>query len=354
MIFVRVESGLKIGIGHVMRCLNLCKSLIQLDNNLEIKFICRNHDSNIINKISELFYTYILPLKINVTLEHQTWLGTNCEDDYNDVIKIFQKQEQNIKLLIIDHYGIDYKWERKVRSYVDSIFVIDDIFDRQHECDFLLDQNLYFNDPYINLVPKRCQIFLGPKYAILNSDFKKLKIIESRSDKINRKKRINISFGGSDIYNITQKVIDIILENKYKINNFDNIIFDIIIGASSKNYENIKNIVKSLKNFNIYYSINNMAELLNLTDLCIGATGTSMYERLYLRIPTIAITVAENQINIAQNLDKINSIKYLGHYNNINYDNIIYYINNYLNSNISIQDLKINSKFDKMIYKLLS
>ncbi len=356
MILVRVDSGYKIGIGHVMRCLNLCKFLNKYDN---INFICRNHDGNIISKILESFHTIILPLKINTTLDHNTWLGTIWENDCNDIIKLINDNIWNVNLLIIDHYSIDYKWEIKIRPYINKILVIDDISNREHNCDYLLDQNLYFENPYVNLVPKDCKIFLGLQYVILNENFKKIKSINNKlithtliNDKLindELKIRINISFWGSDIHNITEKIIDNIIKNKNKIKNFNDIIFDIIVGASNKNYDNIKN--KQLINFNIYYSVDNMAELLNKTDLCIGATGSSIYERLYLKIPTIAITVADNQINIAKNLDKIDIIKYIGHYNNINYDSLIYYINNY--NEIIVEDQIINLEFDNMINELV-
>lgn len=47
------------------------------------------------------------------------------------------------------------------------------IADRPHDCDLLLDQNLYtaMESRYENLVPSTCKKLLGPKYALLRPEF---------------------------------------------------------------------------------------------------------------------------------------------------------------------------------------
>lgn len=52
--------------------------------------------------------------------------------------------------------------------------VIDDLANRKHDCDLLLDQNFYLdmNSRYEGLVPKHTKLLLGPKYALLREEFK--------------------------------------------------------------------------------------------------------------------------------------------------------------------------------------
>ena len=78
--------------------------------------------------------------------------------------------------LITDHYAIDFRWHAKLRGAVRRIMAIDDLADRAHDADLLLDQS----DPtetaarYRDLVPRSCVLLLGPRYALLRSEFAKL------------------------------------------------------------------------------------------------------------------------------------------------------------------------------------
>ena len=79
--------------------------------------------------------------------------------------------------LIVDHYKLDHKWENKMRKFAEKIIVIDDLANRKHDCDFLIDQNLYEDNEsrYEELVNKNTIKLLSPKYAIIKEEFYKYK-----------------------------------------------------------------------------------------------------------------------------------------------------------------------------------
>lgn len=316
-IVFRVDSGLIIGTGHLMRCLNLANYFKKYDH--EIIFICKNHRNNLIDLLAQ-YKVYVLETKCKVDKNTNTWLGDIWENDIKEVINIIKSLE--IDLLIIDHYAIDIKWENKVRNYVEKIFVIDDLADRKHNCDILLDQNINDNN-YQGLVPKECKILQGPSYVILSEEFLKYQPTIKKEVK-----RINVCFGGFDNYGITEKIT----KELAKVFENSDIIFDIIIGSEAS-YQRLKKDILN-GNFNIYFRLEHkkLIELFSKTDLCIGSTGTSIYERCYFGIPTIVITIADNQVDIAKKMDRMNLIKYIGDYNNINLINIINLLNHYINS----------------------
>lgn len=293
-ILFRVDSSSKIGSGHLMRCLNLAKYL-NIDNT---EFICTYN-----NKIN-------IPFKVNyIEKSNDSWLGNTWEDDCDKTISIIKKNNLTSLLLIIDQYSIDYKWETKIRPFVKSIMVIDDLHNRKHNCDFLLDQNLYLDNInlYKKLVPENCKILLGCEYLILNKCFLNIKRVRTCV------KRIYIFFGGSDTPNLTEKLLKYLI--KYK-----NIVFDIVIGKLNKNYNNILNKYSNYKNINIYYNItqDKIATIIYNSDLCIGSSGTSCYERCVSGVFSLVITIANNQVNNAINLHKLGVIDYIGHYDKEN------------------------------------
>ena len=97
-------------------------------------------------------------------LVHAKWLGAHWKIDAAQTIH--EIQNCFIDILIVDHYGIDYRWESRLRPFCNRIMVIDDLADRKHDCDFLLDQNLgkSFQD-YHGLVARSAKQFFGPEFA---------------------------------------------------------------------------------------------------------------------------------------------------------------------------------------------
>ena len=345
-IVFRVDSGFKIGSGHIMRCINLANYLSK--HCKHIYFICVNHDGN----MSKLTSPYIVKI---IEREEDSWLGNKWIIDVEKTINIV-KNITNV-FLIIDQYKIDYEWEIKIRPYVNKIMVIDDLGNRKHDCDILLDQNLYIdNNPYLNLVSDKCKMLVGCKYVILNNNFiikqKKNKVeskieskveskveskIESKVEsKVERKiNRICIFFGGSDNNNFTETVLKNIKEK------FNNIIFDIIIGHAN---ENRKSLLKYSKysNFIFYFSLKpvDMANIVNQSDLCIGSSGTSSYERCALGLFTLVITVATNQLSNAYNLQQMGVIDYVGNYDDKEIiNNLINKLKYYISSDINWKNI---------------
>ncbi len=305
-IIVRADSGQALGIGHVMRCLTLVN---QLSGNIE--FICRNHIKNIKKHIP--YKVHLLPVKYNSTNDISTWLGVSKIQDANDVIKIINAGDE-VDILIVDHYAIDVEWEHIVRPLVKKLVVIDDLFNRQHLCDILVDQNYHANDPYKNLVPNECQRLVGLSYVMLRSCF----LTHTLKQHCGQIKRLHICFGGADAQNMTERILDIIELHPCV---FENMEFDIVLGGSNGCVNKIRERCQDSR-FNVYHSIPNIDEIMIKADLCIGAGGLSSYERMYLGIPSLVITLADNQINLANSLHTMKCIDYIGHFDAVD-DQII-------------------------------
>jgi UDP-2,4-diacetamido-2,4,6-trideoxy-beta-L-altropyranose hydrolase len=338
-IVFRVDSSDIIGTGHVYRCLNLAYQY-KKDN---ISFICKNHYYNLNSKIEENYKVYPLLLNnnINISLDINTWLGESQIDDLNKTIDTIKDNNLVIDWLIIDHYAIDKIWEEGIKRYVKNICVIDDFTNREHNCNILLNQQISYEEgiiKYKNIINNDCILYCGNDYLLLHPKYFNYTNFEKQFQ--NHIKRINIFMGGSDIYNITDKIIDIC--NKYNMLIQNKIIFDVIIGKSNKNYEMILNKVKKLNNFNIYYDLEFIGELMEKADLCIGAPGATSYERCLMKTPTLCICIAENQKTIVNKLIESNIIKYLGTIED-NYEKKILEYLDYFNKNINeLKKMSIN------------
>ena len=314
-IVIRVDSSNIIGTGHVYRCLNL----MEYYPGYNIEFICKNSNYNLISKISQKYPVHTIKLndqsKINMNIN--TWLGEPWIDDCRKTIEHIKNKD--IDWLIIDHYAIDIKWENMIKPYVKNIMVIDDFTNRPHNCQILLNQQINFLEGsqlyYLNTVNKDCKLLLGKDYIILNSTYLKFTKITDKNDKLTR---INIFMGGSDPTNETSKIIDIC----HKLNQDfrHKIIYDVIVGTSNKNNKEIERKCNLLENFNYYYDLSNMLEILIKANLCIGSAGGTMYERCALKIPTLIIIIADNQLTTIQKFIDANAGILIGHIKDGAYD----------------------------------
>ena len=340
-IVFRVDSSDIIGTGHVYRCLNLAYQYKEHN----ISFICKNYNYNLNSKISKNYKVYELSLENyeNINLEMSSWLGESQEEDLNKTIDIIKDNNLNIDWLIIDHYTIDKIWEDGIKKYVKNICVIDDFTNRKHNCNILLNQQITPEDSikYKNIVNDDCKLYCGNDYLLLHPKYYDYINFEKKYE--NHIKRINIFMGGSDIHNITENIINICNNYNKNINNIENkIIFEVIIGKSNKNYEKIKNKIDKLDNFNLYYDLEFIGNLLEKADLCIGAPGSTSYERVLMKVPCLSICIAENQKTVINKFIETDVMKYLGSIEDNYEEKIIEYLD-YFNQNIhELKNISIN------------
>jgi UDP-2,4-diacetamido-2,4,6-trideoxy-beta-L-altropyranose hydrolase len=305
---MRVDSSYLIGTGHVMRCLTLGEIL--RERGVEVQFICRNLEGNMISVIESQSYKVFVLSKPENAIKgrnlYDSWLEVSWMKDADETIQTLQETPQ---VMVIDHYALDYRWHQAVRPYTHKIFVIDDLANRKHDCDYLLDQNIHLNmhGRYNGLVPDHCKQFIGPQFALLRSEFRK-------KHRANRKitselKRIFVFFGGTDPTNETLKV----LRSLEQISLDDcGIEIDVVVGKVNSHIEHIRNYCLNRPNYHFHVQVNNISDLMMSADLAIGAGGTTVWERCYLGLPSILISVAENQTQICKALEQAGVAIYLG------------------------------------------
>ena len=352
IIAFRVDASDIIGTGHVYRCLNLAH---QYKDNHTIYFICKNHPYHLISKIEETYQVFQINLEKNnnINLDMNTWLGENEIQDAEKIIYIIQENQLHIDWLIIDHYAINETWENKVSPYVKNICVIDDFTNRKHNCNILINQQITQEEgiiKYKDIINQNCTIYCGNNYLLLHPKYFEYCTIEKKYEKKNLE-RINIFMGGADTYNITEKIINIC----YKFNQEqqeNKIIFDVIIGKSNKYYEQIKEKINKLNDdsnenknvvyFNLYYNLEFIGDLFEKADLCIGAPGSTSYERCLMKVPSLCICIADNQKTVLNKFIESNTIKYLGTIEDNYLDKLVYYLNYFQKNNNELKIMSLN------------
>ena len=248
------------------------------------------------------------------------WLTVPMEVDAQQTIDLLQGylQEHSYEVvdrLIVDSYALDERWEQALRPYCREIMVIDDLANRRHDCDILLDQNFYLNKDvrYAGLVPEHCKMLLGPEHALLREEFYEAKKhLRKRDGNI---KNILVFYGGSDLTNETEKAIKALVQLHNEGYSFT---ADVITGVSNSCREKIEKICSKYHFLHYYCQVSNMAEFMNKADLMLGAGGSTTWERLYMELPALVTAVAENQVKCCEECGKAGMIEYIGLAENVN------------------------------------
>jgi len=305
-IAIRVDASGEIGTGHLMRCITLADALKR--RGAKIRFVSRCMPEHLrgmlVAKGQEFMLLSSSPSEaISGGLSHARWLGASQHTDAQDTIQALA--DETWDWLIVDHYALDVHWESALRQTAKNIFAIDDIADRQHDCDLLLDQNFYtdMETRYTGKVPVHCRLLLGPRYALLREEFRHMRDhVKPRTGPV---KRILIFFGGVDVDNYTFRAIEALVHI-----GIPDLLVDVVIGAQHPCREQIES--ECLRHgFICHVQTGRMAELMAAADLAIGAAGSASWERCCLGLPALIVSLADNQIDIAKGLDLLGACQYI-------------------------------------------
>ena len=318
----RADASSKIGSGHVMRCLTLAGVLRA--SGYAIHFICREFDGHMAATIAaQDFQVHLLPgtgavsYPVHGRPVHAEWLGVAWQEDAAQSADVLERIGSEISWLVVDHYAIDAEWESLLGPMIERIMVIDDLADRRHDCDLLLDQNLYHDSGkrYAGMVNSDCELLLGPQYALLREEFCiQRRHLRKRDGSV---KDILVFLGGADPENATGMALDAIADLDRP-----DIHVDVVIGSSSPNRKILELQCANMENVTCYCQITNMAELMNNADLAIGGGGSSTWERCAMALPALVVSLADNQQPIAETAASTGAITYLGRSKDVTADDI--------------------------------
>lgn len=274
---IRADASVTLGSGHIMRCLALAGEL--RSRGAQVVFLCRSLPGNLIDLIEQQGYDcYRLS-------------GVGLDSESEDAETCWALLTEVVDWLVVDHYSLGRAWEQAMRGRARHILAIDDLADRAHDCDILLDQNLHPSAEarYATLTEAGCRLLLGPRYALLRSEFARLRRASPGTEGPVR--RLLVFFGGGDAGNETGRLLTAL-----KLLDLSGIQVDVVVGEANPHYPALLEQCRQLgENVHLHRQVGNMAELMAAADLAVGAGGTATWERLAVGLPSLAWAVADNQ-----------------------------------------------------------
>lgn len=308
----RADASVEIGSGHIMRCLTLARAL--RERGAMCRFVARAHPGHLAQKIAaEGFSVLLLPAPegsgVTPSPAHEAWAGVGWQQDADETRMALENDRQD--WLVLDHYAFDALWQTAMRPSVERLMVIDDLADRSHDCDLLLDQNLGREGrDYDGLISDDTKRLIGPSYALLRPEFAQARAesLASRSARTGLG-HILISMGGTDAMNATGQILEVLSRAGLP----KSTTVTIVMGSTAPCYEDVRKQAENLPfDAVVRANVKDMARLMTQADLAIGAAGGSAWERCCLGLPTLVLVQAENQRPGARALDKVGAGLLLG------------------------------------------
>lgn len=306
----RTDASLAIGSGHVMRCLSLAEAIRQAGG--EVAFVCRTMSGNLCDYIADQGYSvHRLPAASADAATsaadgppHVAWLTVYWQQDAEQTLASLSEP---VDWLVVDHYALDARWERFLRQKTKKLMVIDDLADRPHDCDLLLDQNLHPDaaDRYDGLVPVHCCRLIGPRHALLRPGF--AAIHAARRSRDGQIGRLLVFFGGVDAGNETGKALAALAqipEAAWQV--------DVVVGAANQYRRELEAYCQERAAYTFHCQTPAMPQLMAQADLALGAGGTAQLERCAVGLPSLLLCLADNQLSGCRAMAADGSALYLG------------------------------------------
>lgn len=310
---LRVDASLQIGTGHVMRCLTLADALTQ--QGFECQFMCREHPGNLIAHIrSKGFKVHTLPLNdlqnANLLTDteqhvaHAAWLGASQEQDSAECAMLLEAME--LDWLIVDHYALDARWEIALKPHCRKLMVIDDLADRSHQCDLLLDQTFGRDaEDYVRWVPATCTLLCGSQYSLLRPEFAALRDFSLNRRQAPQLQHLLITMGGVDKDNATGQILQALKHTELPVD----CQISVVMGSTAPWLTEVRELAETMPwSTTVKVGISDMAQLMAESDLAIGAAGATSWERCCLGLPTLLLVLADNQKKTAESLEQAGAV----------------------------------------------
>jgi UDP-2,4-diacetamido-2,4,6-trideoxy-beta-L-altropyranose hydrolase len=298
----RADASPHIGLGHQMRCLSLARELRERD--LHCRFLAADLGGDMGEIVREAgFELLLLPAP---SFEGMQALVPGSAEYYFHLRERWAQDARATRAalasrpdwLVVDHYALGAAWERELAGACARILAIDDLADREHDCDALLDQGIGRSaSDYAGLVPARCLVMAGSRNALLRPEFARLH--GQRQAERWPPARVLVSMGGTDAANASSRILEALRGCQLPAD------CEIIVamGAKAPWLQEVEAKAAAMPwPCRVRVWVEEMAQLMSECDLVIGAAGSSTLERCALGVPSVTVVTADNQASAAAQL----------------------------------------------------
>lgn len=288
---VRADAGLKMGTGHMMRCLALAQGW-------------RHAGGKVMFAVAESTSAVDGLLRSEGINVARIEGGPGSAEDARNTLEIGRAFRSD--WFVTDGYQFDARYQKQLQSFRPVLAVDDNGALDYYSAEFVLNQNAHACAGMYPHVASNTKLLLGPRFALLRDEFVAYRNwVRENSE---RGSRLLLTMGGSDPANLTPRILPLLAELPNK-----DLRIRVVVGGSAENANGVDEVAAKFPGkVEVLRDVRNMADLMACADLAISGAGTTCWEMCWLGLPAILVVVAENQRLIAEGLAALGAAENAG------------------------------------------
>lgn len=281
-LLVRADASTQIGTGHFMRCLALAQAWQERGGTPS--FLMAPGSGALANR-----------LKNNRISELRLSAEPGSSADAKETAEIALRH--NAAWVALDGYQFTSDYQRTLKNKIAHLLFLDDVGDAErYYADLLLNQNAYATAETYGDRAGDCATLLGASYFLLRREFWELR---NHSRRIRpRGHNLLVTFGGGDPENATSQALQalaVLPTADMKVR--------VLVGASNPHRDGLEKLAAKLPHsVEFVIDTQRIAHEMAWADLAISAAGSTSWELAFMGLPSLLVTLAENQQGCAEYL----------------------------------------------------
>lgn len=292
VLLIRVDSGLDMGSGHLMRCLALAQAW--QDHGGTVLFVIACELPNAKTRLIEEGFD-IINIQTNPGSAEDAYLTTELAHKYN------------ASWVVVDGYRFGGDYQKAIKEAGLNLLFFDDYGHADYyPADVVLNQNIHADEKLYRNRAAYTKLLLGTQYVLLRREFLRWQGYQREIPETARK--LLITMGGSDPQNATLKVLQAL-----RYIDMDGLEAVVVVGGGNPHYETLRDFVRGV-NLPVCFErdVKDISQLMAWADVAITAGGTTCWELAFMGVPFVIVVLAENQQPVAYSLNNIDCALNLG------------------------------------------
>jgi UDP-2,4-diacetamido-2,4,6-trideoxy-beta-L-altropyranose hydrolase len=276
-LLIRADASVAIGTGHVMRCIALAQAW--QDAGGRPVFAMADAIPAVQDDLRDRGYETVSLAVI-----------PGMQDDIKQTVLC--ASEQQAEWVVLDGYQFHSDFQQVLKaSGLRVLFLDDNGHAESYSADIVLNQNVHAADSLYERRQHYTRLLVGTEYSLLRREFTAWRDWKREIPELACK--MLVTFGGSDPGNFTRAAMEAI--RRIDIPGVDTVV---VLGAANPHRLSLEGIsAKSGGSLRLQQHVSDMASLMASSDVAVSAAGTTCLEMCFLGLPSIVISVAENQLN---------------------------------------------------------
>lgn len=274
-ILFRVNAGINVGYGHIVRCMQIARELM---NDYAISF-CVYAEKR--DDVEKFFSEVSSEMRI-----HQIIYVERKEDDLKTIVNYIHK---NNAFLVLDHYDVDEEYQLILKKEGIHWLQLDSHASQKFYGDVVQHGSPGATETLYETLhgSPDTKFLLGPKYVIVN---KELRVLHAKAKLRNHIKRVFVSFGGGYAKGALLKYIESLGKA------FPMLEFAVVLRGNNPDIKKLQEVEINNVNVHLYINYDAVYMLMCNCELAILAAGGMSYEAATVGLPSILIAIEDNQL----------------------------------------------------------